>query len=286
LTGVVPYRGDSVGAWDARQKRLSIFTAGGALARTATVTEADGLAAGIRGTFSDGSFVLEPSASLQGFLRITPGELRDSVSYVRVSPEGALADTLAVQADREIVASRQGGVLLQQTVLFGRDSYFAAGQDRAYAGQSDAFRIDVVDRRGTLMMSIRRRTPLRRVSRSDVDRARAAALADIRERDAQITRMTGAQWPGGDDDLPRRPTIPAFDQLVVDAQGYLWVRDFVVDRAAPSRWSVFDVEGRWLGTLDLPPGLSVSQIGTDWILGRVKDELDVEYVRLYRLYRN
>jgi hypothetical protein len=34
-----------------------------------------------------------------------------------------------------------------------------------------------------------------------------------------------------------------------------------------------------------PAGLTVYQIGPDWILGRVRDELDVESVRVYRLVR-
>jgi hypothetical protein len=285
LDGVLPYRGDSVAAWDARQRRLSIFTVAGTYVRAATVADAAGLSPGIRGVFPDGSFVLEPSGSLQAFLRMQAGERRDSVSYVRVSPQGALADTLSVQADREIAASRGGAVLLQQSVLFGRDSYLATGEGRAYAGQSDAFRIDVVDPRGTPMMSIRRNTPPRPVSGDDLRRARAAALSDRRDRDAQISRMTGAPAPASAEPLPSRPTMPAFDHLIVDSEGYLWVRDFVVDRAAPSRWSIFDASGAWLGTVELPPGLYVSQIGPDWVLGRTKDELDVEHVRLYRLSR-
>ena len=286
LDGVLPYRGDSVAAWDARQKRLSVFTARGEFARAVTVAGAGGVSPGLRGVFSDGSFVLEPSASVQAFLQMSPGERRDSVAYVRVSPEGVLADTLAVQADREIVASRQGGVILQQTVLFGRDSYFTAGQGRAYAGQSDAFRINAVDSRGTPLLSIRLLTPPRRPSRDDLERARAAAQADRRERNAQIARIIGAQTAdAGAGELPSRPTVPAFDHMLVDSRGYLWVREFVVDRAAPSRWLVFESDGRWLGTVEVPGGLLVSQIGPDWILGRTKDELDVEYVRLYRLSR-
>jgi hypothetical protein len=286
LDAVLPYRGDSIAAWDARQKRLSVFAADGTFVRAVTVREAGGLAPGIRGVFPDGSFVLEPSASLQGFLAMASGERRDSVAYVSVSPGGVLADTLAVQADREILASRQGAVIVHQSILFGRDSYFAAGQGRAYVGQSDAFRIDVVDGGGTRLMSIRRPLPPRHARREDVGRAREAALAERRDRDAQIARALGNAAPAPtESDLPSRPTIPAFDQLIVDAQDHLWVRDFVVDYSAPSRWFVFAPDGHWLGTVEVPAGLSVMQIGPDWLLGRGKDGLDVEYVRLYRLSR-
>ena len=35
--------------------------------------------------------------------------------------------------------------------------------------------------------------------------------------------------------------------------------------------------------IELPAGLEVYQIGTDFVLGKVRDELDVDYVHLYRI---
>jgi hypothetical protein len=48
-------------------------------------------------------------------------------------------------------------------------------------------------------------------------------------------------------------------------------------------WTVFDPEGRYLGDLTVPAGFNVFEIGPDVIIGRWTDDLDVEYVRLYRI---
>ena len=70
--------------------------------------------------------------------------------------------------------------------------------------------------------------------------------------------------------------------MLVDAEGNVWTRHFSIgDRQ--SEWTIFDPTGRWLGVLALPPGLNVKEIGSDYVLGVVVDDLDVEYVRLYAL---
>ncbi|HEX6912158.1 MAG TPA: hypothetical protein VF142_17275, partial [Longimicrobium sp.] len=177
-------------------------------------------------------------------------------------------------------------VLSQQDVLFGRDSYLATGADQAYVGESDAFRVDVTDTAGTVRMRIRRRGRLREVSRADLGVARAAAEARRRERAAEVARVSGGAARAPEfGEVPARSTLPAFDQLVADAAGNLWVRDYRVDPDAPSRWSVFDPGGRWLGQVEMPAGVTVLQIGADWVLGRARDELEVESVRLYRLQK-
>ena len=48
---------------------------------------------------------------------------------------------------------------------------------------------------------------------------------------------------------------------------------------------VFDPEGRVLGFVETPQGLDILQIGDDFILGRVKDEFEVEYVQVWPLER-
>lgn len=283
LDAMLPYRGDSVAVWDARQRRLTVLGADGGPGRTTTVA-VGGVSAALRGVFADGAFVLEPAPGLDAFLRMEEGERRDSVRYVRHTADGVAADTLGARAGRELVAGRAGGTISQQGVLLGRDAYFAARGDRAYLGESDAYRVDVIDASGRMRMSIRRPGAPRPASRADLAQARAAAEERRRERAEQIARVTGgAASAPALGELPARATLPAFDQLLADADGNLWVRDYQVARDAPSRWSVFDAEGRWRTTVNTPAGLTVLQVGRDWILGRARDELEVEYVRLYRL---
>ena len=48
-------------------------------------------------------------------------------------------------------------------------------------------------------------------------------------------------------------------------------------------WSVFDVEGFFLGRVTMPHEFSPLDIGPDYVLGLWRDEDDVEHVRMYEL---
>ena len=55
-------------------------------------------------------------------------------------------------------------------------------------------------------------------------------------------------------------------------------------RTTPS-WYVFDEQGAWLGEVATPPGLHVFEIGIDYVLGRYRDEFDVQSVVMIPLNR-
>jgi len=50
-------------------------------------------------------------------------------------------------------------------------------------------------------------------------------------------------------------------------------------------WDILDPEGRWLGTIQTPTGLTIFEIGSDYVLGRYRDELDLQKIRLHTLHR-
>ena len=64
----------------------------------------------------------------------------------------------------------------------------------------------------------------------------------------------------------------------LDPHGNLWVSEYNLpedgDRAL---WTVFDPEGVAMGFVETPPGLIIYEIGEDYILGKVEDELRVEH---------
>ena len=81
---------------------------------------------------------------------------------------------------------------------------------------------------------------------------------------------------------------PAFGRIYVDLPGNLWVLRTSPDRvpADPEPWDVFDPEGVWLGAVALPARFTMREIGDDYVAGVWRDELDVEYVRVYRLLKS
>ena len=57
-----------------------------------------------------------------------------------------------------------------------------------------------------------------------------------------------------------------------------------MDRPAPL-WMVFDADGVALGFIETPDGLSVFEIGADYLLGRVTDDMGVESVQVWGVER-
>lgn len=76
---------------------------------------------------------------------------------------------------------------------------------------------------------------------------------------------------------------PVFSRLLIDDAGWLWAELYRFQLGAPVRWLVFDPDGEGVGSVDLPPGLHVWQVGHDFVLGVWEDELGVEYVRRHAL---
>lgn len=83
-------------------------------------------------------------------------------------------------------------------------------------------------------------------------------------------------------------SFPAFSEIMGDAAGYLWVReyDFPLEERPAPLWTVFDPGGRVLGFLETPATLQIREIGEDYILGRVVDEMGVESIQLWPLERS
>ena len=80
-------------------------------------------------------------------------------------------------------------------------------------------------------------------------------------------------------------TIPAHaNRMYVDPANNVWLQAYAVDPPAEgTTWLVFDDSGRWLGRVQTPARFEVNEIGSDYVLGIWRDDLDVEHVRRYAI---
>ncbi|MCK5651881.1 MAG: hypothetical protein KAJ42_10905, partial [Gemmatimonadetes bacterium] len=67
--------------------------------------------------------------------------------------------------------------------------------------------------------------------------------------------------------------------------GYLWIEEYNALGNETPTYTILDPDGAVVGSLTLPTELTVLEIGADYLLGLYRDELEVEYVQLYRLTR-
>jgi hypothetical protein len=277
-------RGDSIGAWDAGSKRLSVFDPQGTFVRAVTFHDVRGFFPQVHGSFADGSLVassgVEPGEALAA-----GGAWRDTAVFLRLAPDGASMDTLGRFPGTEqfVVAPPGGrGAILVETLPFGRRTVVAVSGERFHVGTGDRYEVAAFDRSGQLRELTRRAHRPLSVTRRDVDDYRRGLVtigpASSGDQRAQDELFATAPIPG---------RMPPYAVLLADPLGNLWVQETrrPGEWGAAAEWSVFDRGGGLVATVRTPAGLTVRQVGPDWILGTVRDADDVEHVRLHRLAR-
>jgi len=89
-----------------------------------------------------------------------------------------------------------------------------------------------------------------------------------------------------DEALPVPDSLPAIGRLFWDRADHLWVGRRRANPADVEDYDVFDRAGRWMTTAHLPMELgSILEIGEDYVVVLWTDEMDVPYLRLYRLVK-
>lgn len=101
--------------------------------------------------------------------------------------------------------------------------------------------------------------------------------------DEDHERRLRAVYEEAEKDLPA--TFPAHGSLRADLLDHLWVEEYRLPGDAALIWSVFHPDGRRLARVALPRAMEILEIGDDYVMGLVRDALDVEYVQMYRLHR-
>ena len=147
----------------------------------------------------------------------------------------------------------------------------------AYVTNNDSYEVHQFSATGVLQRIVRRSAGPVAVTDEEYERWRAFAVELNPHRDwRKWNRLTG--------ELPR-PHHPIIMGMKVDTEGFLWILDGLPYRGDTSDFSVFDPEGRWLGTVHLPaPGMY--WIGEDFILAtRIDYDTGIQSVERYRLDR-
>jgi hypothetical protein len=283
-----PFRGDSIAAWDARQKRLTVFDAEGAVGRVHTVEGVAGWLVPTLGWFADGSLVVFPGMTPQALMEAESGPRREQRTYLRVDPDGGI-DTLASMPGQDEVVYHEGTSFGTREVLFGRDAHAALRGNALVVGESGHFAVTRYGPDGSPSHITRVATEPRTVSQAELAAARQRATETQRESGRRLTLQVGRPVEEPTVRFEHRDTHPFFDALELDAGGHVWAREpapaDVDEGKVPRTWQVFDPKGVWLGSVEIPAGVRVTEIGNIYLLGVVRDEFDVEYVRMYRLVR-
>jgi hypothetical protein len=276
LGSVMALRGDTVAAYDWSLRRVSLFDAAGRFVWSFSLEFSAGSPMPL-GRFADGSWLCNRLFSFR------PGAsgtqvVRDTMALLVFDSAGAFRDSLGRFPGPDWYIRTQGHSAMASSLPFGATTEAAVAQDRFYVGHSDHYEITRFTEAGAPDEIIRVAWTPVPVTGEDVERHKAERLANA---DAGVRQSLERLYQ----DIPFPSTFPAFTDFMVDPLGDLWVLAASRPGDDHPRWTVFAPDGLALGVVETPPGVTVRDIGRDYVLGTWRDDLDVQHVRLYALQR-
>ncbi len=270
--GIFRMSGDSIGVDSGNPPRFQVFDANGRFIRSVPRDRGT-----VQGVFSDGSILVEELTldSIPGIERF----LRPNVRLVRIDADRQARDTLgSFPGTQALYQQYSEGFRMAASRDFLLFTSFAVKDDQLLVADNAEYRVDIRDAGGGWHSSVRQPGWL-------------VPLGD------EVLETWFRSLPSGDDEayvsrrvagVRRRPslkTVPAFENILVDDDGNLWVQEYPLQFGDPQRWTVFARNGELLGTMEMPPSFQPYHVGSDFVLGRFQDESDVEHVRLYALIK-
>jgi hypothetical protein len=258
---------------------LSLIDPAGVVSEVRSLRAVHGSA--VFGRLRDGTLVLGAFAVMGP--DAPSGIRRDSMRVLRLTPEGT-RDTLAAFPGFEVVArefSEGGRRGMGWTMLpFGRNTVVTAGADHVLVGDNAEYRIRVYAAGGRLRRIIELDAGPFPVTDADIEAEKARQARGLPSGELQ-RRL---------EELYERNQVlrhrPAFNRILLDELGWLWVRRYVTAADTLATWDVFDDSGRFRCALGLPARYRVDEVGRDYLVGIARDSDDVEQARVYRLRRS
>jgi hypothetical protein len=271
ITTLMPGSADTLVVYDVRLGRLTTFDEVGNLVGTREMNPPSRVVDLEPLTLDPDGRVLSVFGDARFFA--ASGTRRDTTPLL-VIDTASRADTLGFWPNAEWAFGSFDGGSMRLPVGFGR-ALFASGRDgRALLGSSDALDVVLLDMAGDTLVRIRQTEPNRTVPAEDLARWRSERLADVPEERAERIREVMA-------DAPYHETYPAFEGLLLDADGRIWIGHAPPWGAAEKTWTVFGTDARPAWTLALPASAEVLDARGSRVVVLHRDEFGVEIIRVY-----
>ena len=277
---------DSLMVFDVGQRRAAVFDLQGKFVRSFLPEPLPNkMAAFVDGAFEDGSLLVWSVPALTQDIR---GLVRPVRSLWRYSPDGKPVVQLAAFPGQETFFQETPFGVDRRRPFFGHTASHVAWKNHVYWGITDRFEINVQSQDGALLAVIRIQERARSVSAADVNEVIRRRVDTLSPAMREPVRRVLSRMPAGGD-------VPAFgwpvwsdshgSELQVDDEGNIWVVQYFEPNAPRNARTIFDANGRWLGTVRLPARFTPLHLGADIVLGKWLDSLDVEHLQLYQLIK-
>ncbi len=282
LNAVERLPGDSVIAWG-WPLRIAVFDPDGNFVRGALLERQAETTVGLRpvmpvAAMDDGSILAS----------VNPAHI-DTLVVELWDGEGRLRTPLGAYQAHEPRTWVEG---LNRTQAFGWSLKLSPWGDLAVVTPSEHYEIRAYAKDGSLARIVRMEHVPRSPTGAHVEAyVEAEAVSAIPEA---LAEMVGGDLEEMREEsraehrlVPVAEHFPAFASVMTDRTGHLWVEEYELEGEEMDGvlWTVFDPDGHVLGFVETPEELTIYEIGEDYLLGRVVDELEVDHVQLWTLER-
>ena len=218
------------------------------------------------------------------------GVMRPGQSTVlAVAPGGDVDTLLRDVSGPEWMAVRASGTETgwsRTYRAFGLEGMYAFGPSEVYYSDNGTWEISAYDSTGRLRRVMRRAHPRRLVTQALRDAWYRHEYEDRLRGGTNAQRNSFRRNRAVYQEMNYPDSLPAHGRMIADDLGYLWVEEYrPLWETVASEWSVFTPEGAWLGTVVMASRFELYEITEDALLGRRREEFDVEVVAIYRLHR-
>ena len=190
--------------------------------------------------------------------------------------QGDIAKTSIAQLPAKelivITSSNDSGSSIGVVPLpFGRASFFVFKNSLLYSGWNDAIDIAIISENGEVIRTIEIAHEALPVTRKELD-VKASSYSNRYRKAILKSKM-----------IPK--TKPAYDALVVDDQGHVWIREYPDPESKIAKWLIADTNGRLVGDMELPTNLILKTIRAGRAYGTVSSDTDGSYIAVYAITR-
>lgn len=270
ITGFPRLRGDTLTVYDVRLGRLTVLDPAGEVVETRPLQPPSRSVDLLPLAISADGRVL----AIQGEARIfaQSGVRQDTAPLMLIRPPSSV-DTLSLWPSKQWSFAAMERGAFRSEFGFGRSAQASGRNGRAVVGSTGTLALRVVDADGAEVMRIEGTRPNPPVSDDQVDRWRADRLADLPD-DAPPALRTAIEA------APHNETLPAFAGVLLDADGRVWIGEWVDIGADERPWTVFGRDGEPAFRVVLPRSATPLDAAGDRLVVLDRTELAEEVVRV------
>jgi len=272
---------DSLLVWDLGRRQATMIGSSGAPVRQFAVPAGDTalppfqFSCSPRGTIAYRS---APRRIRDATSPLNPNIVGVSAAAYRIGRDGAIAQRLGdIPAGEVVTMVSPGGGRGSAPRPLGRTAHIGALDNAVVISSADSALVTVMRTNG---QTSRHPLPitLRAPTRTEFDDAVQATASMVRGpmRQALVEQLAAVAMP---------ERLPAISALFVDSEGLVWIQT-TPPGAKTLDFLVIAGDGRVVASAQVPLGITLFEIGRDYLLGSYTDSGDEMHVVMYRLRRS